>query len=131
MRSRVSCGGAALVTLVVGGCGSLSAPVTVRDGFAQSTYCPAERVTVTPRGFAPGVAPTPPANVAGDPARLKLWKDQHPQGQSKALYEVEGCGQRAVYACRHGSSNANDPEYCDTGTSQFCCDQMSPNAAPP
>jgi hypothetical protein len=78
---------------------------TARDTFSGWYSCPADQVRVTDRGADNDV---PPPEVAQDPERLRLWKDRHSGGPARELYEVEGCGHRRVYVCRHGSGDEDD-----------------------
>ncbi len=102
-------------TLMLAGCASLADGA--RDHFVKALSCPADRVTVKARpdlGYgdllpAPPAA-APPAEVAADPERLALWKEQ--QARAKAdrranadarydVFEVSGCGRTARLGCRH------------------------------
>src|SRR6185312_3732055 len=83
-----------------------------KDKFVSEMTCPADRVTAKPRtdlsarDLAPRYTPpTPPADVASDPARLDLWNAQHPPpriDESLQVIELEGCGHHVLWACRRG-----------------------------
>jgi hypothetical protein len=108
-----------LVGLLFVGCGGLFSGMPYATGartiFSQDQTCPPERVTVTERPDVPAhqilggtTEDKPPAAVAADPGRLKMWNDQH-AGSSAAIdaswkvYEVRGCDLDAYYACQHPS----------------------------
>jgi hypothetical protein len=77
------------------------------DTFAAAYFCPRERVTVVDHGREP-----PPAEVARDPERLKLWQES----TVYYLLEARGCDRQESYRCRHGTGHPGD-----TGTAQYRC----------
>ena len=81
-ESRGWCVSVVVFAGIVGGCGI--AQSRARDAFSQSHTCPSERVIVT--DLPP---PAPPADIAADPERLLLWRDQIARHR---WYHVEGCG---------------------------------------
>jgi hypothetical protein len=68
-----------------------------RFTFVHEMICPESRV-VTRR-----LDTAPPADIARDPERLAVWRDN---GRDRALIAAEGCGAKALYDCsyRHCSS---------------------------
>jgi hypothetical protein len=73
-----------------------------RDAFKQLYACPVDRVTV-----ADLPPPTPPADVASDPERLRIW---HSQNDGHRLFRVEGCG------------HVDERMECWAGERSFHCD---------
>jgi hypothetical protein len=131
MRSSVICGciGLALpVLLTANGCGVTVGQLktAAMASFVAAESCPAEQVTMeqTTRPAwltappAPPV-PAPPPEVAADPARLKVYNDEHaPPPDPYANCEVrlepgcvwflvgKGCGHEDVYACGYAYETA-------------------------
>jgi hypothetical protein len=82
--------------------------------FSQQKTCPLERVKVRPRPDVPphtlleapaSQQPIPP-EVAADPERLAMWNKTHQStdaniDQVATTYEVDGCGDTAMYVCDH------------------------------
>ncbi len=96
--------------LVVLGCNSMQG--TVRSTFSLTYYCPRQAIVVTPR---PDVKPhtvlvrrdSPPAEVASDPARLRLWRNLEQQNEAWSdadhdVFDASGCGHEERYACQVG-----------------------------
>jgi hypothetical protein len=115
-RSRGSLPLAALLLpLLIAGCASLEDGA--RDHFVKALSCPADRVQVKARpdlGYGdllPALpASTPPDEVAADPERLALWKEQQASAQATRranaeaaydVFEVSGCGRTVRLGCRH------------------------------
>jgi hypothetical protein len=106
---------AIVVPVVLAGCASLEEGA--RDHFVRALACPAERVTVKARPdlrygdlIGAPTASAPPAEVAADPERLALWKEQRARAQADGrananarydVFEVSGCGHTAQLGCRH------------------------------
>ena len=78
------------------GCDSVD--LSVRHAFEKDKACPYER---TEAALTAPVAPAPPADVAADPERARLWAESHPLPAmfSRAFYRVKGCGAEGVYQC--------------------------------
>jgi hypothetical protein len=79
-----------------------------RETFSSSFTCPADRITVAPRNdldaAALAVQPqTPPSDIAADPGRLALWKqeDERRAAQYKgaSVMQVSGCDREQFYVC--------------------------------
>jgi hypothetical protein len=69
-----------------------------RLAFSEEDFCPARRVSAQ-RVVA---QPAPRPAIASDPERLAMWQrhyDHIAETTPKKLVMVEGCGDRAVYAC--------------------------------
>jgi hypothetical protein len=75
--------------------------------FSSEFTCPMDRVDVRPR---PDLHPsdwstlrTPPSEIASDPARLKMWRDEQDRlrryADSDPMFEVQGCGHHVLYDC--------------------------------
>ena len=107
------------VLLTTNGCSSLVDlgahywPGVVKTAFVEAESCPAERVTVgrTTRPdwlkAPPSLpVPPPPPEVAANPARLKVYNDEHAPpadphaNPNHAFYVGQGCGHADVYECR-------------------------------
>ncbi len=118
LRSLLACLSIASSGLAIAACSSAS---QARADFAQSYTCPPERVAVTswPSAAqrehyssvrAPTAQPSPPPDVAADPARLRMWqtereakRKQEEEVSSCDGYEVTGCGQQHFYCCDHSA----------------------------
>jgi hypothetical protein len=73
------------------GCVSGGARRDAAVTFSSWYYCPSGRITATEM-------PAPaPADVAGDPERLAIWRRQHEYDGT--YVEVEGCGKKDVFTC--------------------------------
>jgi hypothetical protein len=69
-----------------------------RNAFAKDHACPVARVAAAPR--APVVAAAP-ADVAADPARMRIWTEAHQaQIEGHTSVTATGCGSEALYDCR-------------------------------
>jgi hypothetical protein len=73
--------------------------------FVAEKSCPADRVTVIARA---GETVEPPADIAGDPQRLEVWKATRAREASQTYYVATGCGAASVYYCY----NDNGVERC-------------------
>jgi hypothetical protein len=108
MRTRL-----ALAALLTCGCDS------VLDGskrnFSSEFTCPIERVDAHPR---PDLHPSslegasPPADIAADPGRLKMWRDRQAKSNelrdsNDDIFELTGCGHHVLYACHRYSKGFN------------------------
>lgn len=66
--------------------------------FARQAFCPAERVSaerVVP-------IPTPPPEIAADPARLTMWREWYEDAvlsDPRQTIAVSGCGAHATFWC--------------------------------
>ena len=88
-----------------------------REHFSKDLTCPEDRVEVRERADVKASAwmrvETPPADVAADPERLKMWQAKQDERRSyeessDAIFEAKGCGAQKLYAChRHNK----DPSY--------------------
>ena len=55
---------------------------------------------------------SPPADIAADPGRLKMWQDERAESRehtdySRHIVEVRGCGKHVFYECCHPSSESS------------------------
>jgi len=104
-----------LATLALAACQSLERGA--KEQFSKDVSCPVdlvesrERADLQPSSFeTPSTGPQPPAAVAADPARLAVWRQNHPQvttasdGQND-IYEARGCDTQAFYKCHHPSKH--------------------------
>lgn len=99
MRARST---TVLVTLSLVGC-SVSAS-DVQKEFSKKYSCPMGQITVTKR---PDVdagefekTPTPPPDIAADPARLAVWQANHqPKPWNADFFELAGCGHHVLWGC--------------------------------
>jgi hypothetical protein len=100
---------------------------TIQTRFAESNWCPKERVPVKVRPDLQLHGPDcsiyeknpvddpPPPDVAGDPERLQMWNSSHAQqtndlihlclkgrdaAQAEDIYEAQGCDHQAFYTRR-------------------------------
>lgn len=92
-----------------------------REEFSRIHLCPLERVEVRRRAdltpwdlhvarWGPSV---PPDEVARDPERLALWKEQERERQDREnedaeVFELRGCGRQVVWACDHPTVAGGD-----------------------
>jgi len=68
---------------------------TAATTFASTYACPLERQTVA--------RVPPPADIAADPARAKLWSEHH------HIYTVSGCGTTQRLECYVSGGDAMSP----------------------
>ena len=105
--------GVALV-LVLAGCRSMEDGA--RDDFSRDHTCPVDRVEarvrkdIRPSSLAK--AETPPAEIAADPGRLKMWQDERAKNaqyadSNRTIVEVRGCGKLELQECSRGSRDTN------------------------
>lgn len=88
-----------------------------REDFSRSHTCPLDRVEARERtDLRPSAlhfgANKPPAEVAADPGRLKMWQDEQARDAEKydgryKTFEVRGCGHLELLTCARGSKNMN------------------------
>jgi hypothetical protein len=100
-------------------CGHLS--TGAQNQFRVDYTCPADRIHVARRHDVPASsflqAPSaPPPEVAADPGRLEEWKREQYAARSDtdsqySVYDVDGCGHQARYACRWVADSDEDPSY--------------------
>jgi hypothetical protein len=74
-----------------------------RATFAKDFSCPPGGVTVAIHKGPPWPFPTPPSEVATDPARLAYWRRQQEEKRAeqgaKLYYVADGCGHHVTYSC--------------------------------
>lgn len=87
-----------------------------RSKFSQSFTCPVDRVEVRAR---PDLRPSdwlklrkPASEVASDPARLTMWRDEQDRQQAYEdgryrIYEAHGCGHQSLYECARSRKSYN------------------------
>jgi hypothetical protein len=68
---------------------------TAASTFASAYSCPLERETV--------VQVQPPADIAADPERAKVWNEHH------HIYAVTGCGTTQRFECYVSGGDAMNP----------------------
>jgi hypothetical protein len=118
-------------TLVPGSCSSLRMcdgpgcttdyATAAQDAFIKAHSCPGDRVTAAPTTAVATAPPTPPPDVAADPARAAIWNRTHQdeinrvEAQNSGLnfIRVAGCGSQVVYACSKAEPAA---PRCDVAT---------------
>jgi hypothetical protein len=68
------------------------------DLAARAFICPPERLVIQKLPAEPGPGPTPPPDVAADPARLAYWRKLQAQGERfpTQQFQVSGCGHTGV-----------------------------------
>jgi len=112
---RLECRGAIVVTLL-----ALPACQGLVDGaqeqFSKDNTCPIERVEARARAdLRPSSFKTqskPPAAIAADPDRLRMWeqKQQEAFASSDRRYDIaeaHGCGKDTFYECYRSSQHAS------------------------
>jgi hypothetical protein len=85
-----------------------------REEFSRKHYCPLDRVEARRRAdlrawdvaFSGSPEASPPDEVAKDPERLGMWKQEQAQHQKDwsdglDVYEVRGCGHEELSICHH------------------------------
>ncbi len=130
---RLGVTGLAFMPLLSGGCGELYAISTAeaRARFVEETSCPSDRVSVTERPDLDhetlvrdfGSGSRPPADVAADPARLRIWRNtQRAESLNHRVgfrvFEFMGCGAvKSLYACYrwHGGVSCEQVALLDDG----------------
>ena len=97
-------------------CGAVSRQTV--DEFSQQYSCPTDSITSKERPDVQAsqfeTAATPPAEIAGDPARLAVWKSNQPQPWSVDFFELSGCGHHVLWGCRLPSRQSSN------GVHAFC-----------
>ncbi len=107
------------LVLLLAACASL--PARAGDTFSRRESCPMASITVTEQrnfrmaelyesfcrqGFA--CPRTPPADVAANPERLKVWQENHDKQvvayasdliEGRTVFDVNGCGAHRTFAC--------------------------------
>jgi hypothetical protein len=82
--------------------------------------CPKERVQVALKLERP--QPQPPPDVAADPDRLAIWRQQQPDPSNSQVFSASGCGQTGVVFCnyeQHSDAQGNWAEWgCKGATSR-------------
>lgn len=120
--------GVVLVVLAAGGCKGLDAGA--RATFSQEYTCPEDRISTTERkdfdaaAATFGPIPAPPAEVAGDAARLALWKDGRAAERAAfnalgVVFEVRGCEHEALYLCSHPNTGSGRTNLAQVGCSKL------------
>lgn len=117
---RTSLAAAAWVALLcVAGCQSLTEGA--KETFSQENMCPLDRVEARERPELtsasvkpPGPPAVPPPEIAADPARLKMWRDQRAEAAARRdlghhYAQARGCGKTVLYDCR-GPTNEDRPQ---------------------
>jgi hypothetical protein len=70
--------------------------------FVSQATCPIDRITAD---FTSKMLPSPPKDIASDPARTKIWKDEQQASLDAAsqrgeiLVTTKGCGSVGIFAC--------------------------------
>jgi hypothetical protein len=110
-----------VLTLAFGamGCSSVLIAHRATETFMEERSCPKDRiqmiyVPIQPRDVFEG--DTPPADVAADPGRLKIWtkhaNDDFGSLGGLTLVEATGCGARRTYFCWEEDRNDKRFIYC-------------------
>jgi hypothetical protein len=89
-----------------------------REAFSRQYSCPMASITIKDRQDVQAAQfekpASPPADVAGDPARLAVWKANQPQPWSVEFFELTGCGRHVLWGCRLPSRSSS------AGVHAFC-----------
>jgi hypothetical protein len=113
MSRHALCTLAVFAALLAGGCKNVVEGA--KDEFSKEFTCPLDRVEARAR---PELhrsdlesQPTPPKDIAADPARLKMWQEQQAKVNAARdsqddIVELRGCGHQVLYAC-HRFKNGN------------------------
>ncbi|MEO7110929.1 MAG: hypothetical protein ABI183_10870 [Polyangiaceae bacterium] len=108
-----------LIALVfLAGCESMEE--SAKKTFSHDNTCPLGRVETRVRKdlklsmFQGNM--TPPADVAADPGRLKMWQDQQAKNSSEdddnwTITEARGCDKHVFYKCKLPQGGNGDPRY--------------------
>jgi hypothetical protein len=102
------------------GCGGWLFTQTAVQTFMKQQSCPKDRVQykyVTLKPEEVFERPAPPAEVAADPARLTVWRqetDEEWAGYGDfSAYEAMGCGADVYYFCWSETQNGEAVFFCD------------------
>ena len=93
-------------------------PGQTREEFSQQYSCPMDAITSKARDDVQAAefvsTPTPPADVAADPARLAVWKKNQVEPWDVHFFELTGCGHHVLWGCRlpGNKSSANAHAFC-------------------
>ncbi|MGH7285717.1 MAG: tetratricopeptide repeat protein [Polyangiaceae bacterium] len=82
---------------------------SARAKFAETSACPANKVVVTEEKGAPLPPAPPPPDVAADPGKLAVWKQEDQDRRESAaatVYVAKGCGQEKSYNCNRDEHHA-------------------------
>jgi hypothetical protein len=106
--------------LLVSVLGALVGCQSVIDGakeeFSKSNTCPLDRVEARERPELKASSFTakqkPPADIAADPSRLKMWQEQQERSRTAgdgigSIAEARGCGKQAFYRCSRSQKHAH------------------------
>ena len=112
---------------MLGGCQSLTDGA--KEEFSKSNSCPLDRVEVRARPELTSSSfkakSKPPADIAADPGRLKMWQEKEEASRTSsdglgAIAEARGCGKQAFYRCYRSTKHASQmicfAETDETGT---------------
>ncbi|HEY8073536.1 MAG TPA: hypothetical protein VIF62_05490 [Labilithrix sp.] len=81
-----------------------SLPGQTREEFSQQYSCPLDSITSKDRSDVQATEfakpATPPPEIAGDPARVAVWRSNQPQPWSVDFFELTGCGHHVLWGCR-------------------------------
>lgn len=106
-------------------CACQSVTDGAKESFSSEKTCPLARVEARER---PELKPSqfdksdPPPDVAADPGRLQMWRDEHKATADKddmlgQIVEVRGCDKHVFYNCVHPTSSSNGARWmCMTQT---------------
>jgi hypothetical protein len=97
-----------------------------KETFSQANSCPLDRVEARERPDlkTPSArAPDPPADIAADPARLRMWQEQQADRAARSdtghhFVEARGCGKSVLYDCRPPTNHDRPqrPWFCSEQT---------------
>jgi hypothetical protein len=96
-------------------CGCQSVTDGAKQQFSEDHTCPLERIEVRARPeLKPSQfrSPSAPAEVAADPARLRLWQAKQAELAENVdswgeIVEVRGCGVQLFYSCGHPTRSSD------------------------
>jgi hypothetical protein len=93
-------------------------PNETREAFSEKYSCPIDSITSKDRPDVHATEfetpPTPPADVAADPARLAVWQANQPKPWPVEFFELTGCGHHVLWGCRLPSRSSSN------GVHAFC-----------
>jgi hypothetical protein len=109
-----------LLILSATGCQSLMDGA--KEDFSRAFTCPKqgvearERKDITAYQLRTPKPPSPSAEIAADPARLKMWEEQQQKirdfENSHSVVEVRGCGHARLYTCGRSSRGSSHSWIC-------------------
>jgi len=107
---KANCKSLVLPALLISLAACTSTASIAKRQFSTDYTCPEDRIAVQKRSSGPLLPPQslrpPPAEVANDPERVRLWYENQRRMQEQLakaartyLFDISGCGHQDIYQC--------------------------------